>query len=222
MKAEDFILLQPETLDYDLACMRYQSLSPAGNDQYLLAPPNLGQFEITDVRKYLAEHEKCFVIKTHLLPYDHYFEGEVIVQPLRHPGASTWSYFHFLNDVIGHEISQEDVIRGAATFGSWAEFHTIWGRTADEMGDRMMRVTYESLFKDEVGCSQRLAAMTGLPILSDKTVPFSYYHKKHPLLARSGSPDEWAKHFDDAQFDLLIEHHGHQMERLGYSTHRGT
>jgi hypothetical protein len=49
-------------------------------------------------RKRLAAEEAVFFVKTHERPFEHFFEGEYVIQPVRHPGAVFRSYYNLRRD----------------------------------------------------------------------------------------------------------------------------
>ena len=70
---------------YDLDVPPYSK-----NCRFLL--PGCGNVLTPKNRKLLAADLNSHIfIKTHELPFKNYFEGEYVIQPIRHPGADIWS-----------------------------------------------------------------------------------------------------------------------------------
>lgn len=207
--------------DIGIPVWKQQSTDPPGPVQLLPMAPLTPLFEDIEFRRKLAEHNTCFVVKTHLAPYDTYLEGEFVLQPIRHPGGSTWSYYHFLRDMEGHDFTQEEVIKGTVGFGNWSKFHENWNRIRDTIGERFYRVRYEDIFDAEHRLADQISGKFGLPVLSTTSVPFAHLHAAFPLLARSGKAEAWRDHFSDEQVQILIECHGPQMNAFGYSAEQG-
>ena len=86
----------------------------------LLMPGCQRRLEDVGFRREVAAMPEVVFLKSHLPPYADYFPGESVVQPVRHPGAALWSYYHFLRDVRDRAVTLEAVIAGAEGFGCWS------------------------------------------------------------------------------------------------------
>ena len=193
------------------------------------------------IREALAADEEVYFLKTHLLPYEKYFPGEKVVQIVRHPGASIWSYYLFLNrnfqpryslkDVLTGSVpfrlflntnfqprySLEDVLTGRVPFGAWSDYHQKWLNAVSSLGNQYFRLSYEGLFGHEEDYGRKIGEWLGLPVLGKSVPSFSYFQSLSSHLVRKGDPDDWKLHFSDEQMTMLFETHGNTMKLLGYS-----
>jgi sulfotransferase family protein len=192
-----------------------------------------------DIREALAADEEVYFFKTHFLPYEKYFPGEKVVQIVRHPGASIWSFYLFLNRKLSYALkdaltgkvpfrlllkrifqprySLEDALTGKVPFGAWSDYHQTWFNAADSLGNQYFRLSYEDLFGHEEDYGRKLGEWLGLPALGKSVPSFSYLHSLGSVLVRKGEPDDWKLNFSDEQMAMLFEIHGNTMKRLGYS-----
>jgi hypothetical protein len=184
-------------------------------DRHSIIAGSIGIFS-AEVRKVLASDQELFFMKTHLHPYETYFDGEYVIQPIRHPGATLWSYFNFFQQVKKKDVSLLEVIAGSHGFGDWSIYHEKWNQTAAVLGDRMLRVKYEDLHVDEIGFIGKLQSFLNLPVIDPHPKPFSHYQTVKPKLARSGKISEWLDHYSQQALDLLAQRHGRMMKHFSY------
>ena len=123
----------------NLAAYRF----PGGPWRRMLLP---GPSELLteELREALAGEKNVFFLKTHNLPFDRYFEGEFVVQLVRHPGAALWSYFRHQHDFAvpkrkGRLFASppptlENVIGGRMRFGSWSNYQELWREAGKRLG----------------------------------------------------------------------------------------
>lgn len=165
-----------------------------------------------------ADRNSHIFIKTHQLPYKEYFEGEYVIQPIRHPGAVLWSYYNLLkaegNDI---NISLEKVIRGKIGIGSWSNYHQIWSQVIPLLKDRLIRIRFENLLSNPIKACDRISATIGLKYNSANKMPsFEELNQKNPQHFRAGKATGWEEHYTDNQIQLLEKLHGPTMKKLGY------
>ena len=168
------------------------------------------------IREALAADEEVYFLKTHLLPYEKYFPGEKVVQIVRHPGASIWSYYLFLNRNFQPRYSLEDVLTGRVPFGAWSDYHQKWLNAVSSLGNQYFRLSYEGLFEHEEDYGRKIGEWLGLPVLGKSVPAFSYFQSLSSHLVRKGDPDDWKLHFSEEQMTMLFETHGNTMKLLGY------
>lgn len=169
-----------------------------------------------EIRRFLAEDKELYVIKTHLQPYNTYLPQEYVIQVIRHPGATLWSYYKFFNQVKKKNIPLLDVIAGKHGFGDWSIYHKNWNQVANLLGERMLRVKYEDLHVSEIDFVKRLERFLKLPLVDPNIKPFSYFQSVRPNVARSGKPSEWVDNYSEEAAHLLVHKHGKMMEYFSY------
>lgn len=198
---------------------RNELLEIFGSDLTESSQRNDPLFLTPHLRQAIAEDKRPFVIKTHELPFNRYYPGEKVIHIVRHPGATLWSYYHYLRDVDHIDVELGGVIQGQYGFGSWSKHTETWLSATQLLGNDYLRYSYEQLHQSELLICQRITELTSLPVLKPLgTLPsFEDFQRERPLLARSGKPDEWQSHFTRPQVMQLLRSHGHTMEKLGYA-----
>lgn len=165
-----------------------------------------------------ADSNSHIFIKTHELPFKEYFEGEYVIQPIRHPGAVLWSHFNLLQ--AEHDdttISLEKVIQGKFGAGSWSNYHQIWSRAIPLLNDRFIRIRFEDLLLNPLEACDRISATIGLGYNPANKMPsFEELNQKDPHHFRAGKAKGWEEHYTYDQLQLLENIHGSTMEQLGY------
>lgn len=175
-----------------------------------------------EVRQQLGQSEERFFLKTHELPFDHYFEGEYVLHLMREPGAVCWSYYNFLRKTEPASfvnLTLDRVIRGRVPFGSWSDHAQAWLDAAKKLGDHFLMHRYEDLStQPETEFCDLLASFTGLTYQAPKTsLPsLEHWHKQAPSLYCKQKVSDWRSHFSAAQLHRILKHHGAMMEQLGY------
>ena len=202
---------------YDLDVPPYNK-----NCRYLL--PGCKNVLTPKNRKLLAADLNSHIfIKTHELPFKNYFEGEYVIQPIRHPGAVLWSYFNLIKaNYKGRydntaAITLEKVIRGRTNAGSWSNYHQIWSQAIPLLNGRFIRIPFEDLLSDPFTACDQISATIGLGYNPDNKMPsFEELHKKAPHHFRAGKATGWKENFTFDQIQLLEKLHGETMQELGY------
>jgi hypothetical protein len=183
---------------------------------------NCGPVFSANFRANLASFSDHFFLKTHELPFESYFDHEAVIYVVRHPAATIWSLFNFLqSQSAGSSEPQalEQIIRGNVEHGSWSHHAEEWLNRGKELGDRFVLLRYEELGRKEAEICLRSHMLTGLR----RTMPlglfpdFSHWHALAPSFYRAGKPDEWRDHLQDSHIQLIKSVHGHTMEKLGYT-----
>jgi lipopolysaccharide transport system ATP-binding protein len=171
------------------------------------------------LRQTIAEQDSCTFIKTHELPFDHYFTGERVIHIVRHPGAALWSYNLFLRDIDHAPVSIEGLIRGDYGFNHWSTHTECWSALDQTLGDQYLRYAFEQLRPEESMICQAISKLTGLPLCQPLgTFPsIDYWRVFRPNHIRKGTVDEWQEHFTPAECQLLLRCHGETMAKFGYT-----
>lgn len=174
-------------------------------------------------RKLLAADRNSHIfIKTHKLPYKNYFEGEYVIQPIRHPGAVLCSYFNLIKanykgEYDNRAITLEKVIRGRVGYGSWSNYHQMWSQAIPLLNGRLVRIRYEDVVANPLKACDQISATIGLGYNPDNKMPsFEELHKKDPHHFRAGKATGWEEHYTHDQLELLEKFHGSTMQELGY------
>jgi hypothetical protein len=158
-------------------------------------------------------------LKTHELPFKEYFEGEYVIQPIRHPGAVLWSYFNLMkaNNHDDSKISLEKVIRGSVGFGSWSNYHQMWSQAIPLLNGRLIRIRFEDLLSHPFKACDQISATIGLGYNpANKMASFEELNQKDPKHFRAGQANGWEEHYTCKQIQLLKNLHGSTMQQLGY------
>ena len=165
-----------------------------------------------------ADRNSHFFIKTHQLPYKEYFEGEYVIQPIRHPGAVLWSYYH-LHKAENKDttITLEKVIAGETITGSWSSYHQSWNRAISLLNNRAVRIRFEDSIVDRIKACEQISATIKLGYNPASQIPsFAKLRQKSPHHFRAGKATGWEEHYTDEQIQLLQKKHGSTMNQLGY------
>jgi hypothetical protein len=170
-----------------------------------------------EVRQELASNRHSFFLKTHELPFADYFPGEKVLQPVRHPGASLWSYYNFAHYVEKLNPTLDQIIKGKHWFGHWSRYHLAWLDCSRRLKENYRRVRFEDLINRELEFCRFLEPFLGCPILSTEIETFDSLHARRPLLARAGKAGGWEENYSQAQLKLLWREHGKVAACFGYA-----
>jgi hypothetical protein len=169
-------------------------------------------------RKQLAWEEEHFFLKTHELPFPHYFEGEYVIQPVRNAGAVLWSYYNFIRDFQPwyRRRSLTEVIKGKALFGSWNNYHLHWAQAAAKLKGRYLQIHYERLGDHQSEVCYQIEQFTGLKYFQRESIPFQRFKDRNPTMYREGTMSGWEQYYSKEQLHLLWQMHEEAMQYLGY------
>ena len=185
-----------------------------GEIRYTLKPSAL-ELMVDDNRRMLAESEHRYFLKTHDMPFDRFFEGESVVQIVRHPGAALASFCR-LEGAFGETDGQipqlHHFIRGRTAYGDWSDYHRRW-RDADVP---TLRVRFEDGKRNEMEMASQIGGFLGFdqpPTIIDF---FNERHTANPARNPHGSIDRWREDFDQEALELLQSCHGDEGAIHGY------
>jgi hypothetical protein len=164
----------------------------------------------------LSDQERLYVIKTHDHPFKKYHSGEKVLQVVRNPGASYWSYFKYLREIDKISLTMEDLIQGKVGFGSWKIYHDKYIMFEKILGKNYFRFLFEEFKEKELNVIRSLESFLDRPLLTEEITPFDYYRKKRPELARKGAAFGWEENYTREQLELLWDLHNNTMEYYGY------
>ena len=169
-----------------------------------------------------ADCNSHIFIKTHEPPFKNYFDGEYVIQPIRHPGAVIWSYYNLIKTELQHnykysKMTLEKVIRGKVGYGLWSNYHQSWSQAIPLLNGRLIRIRFEDLIVDRIKACEQISKTIKLGYNPAKKMPsFEELRKKEPHHFRAGKATGWEEHYTDEQILLLQKIHGSTMEQLGY------
>ncbi|MGE5340707.1 MAG: sulfotransferase domain-containing protein [Candidatus Omnitrophota bacterium] len=172
-------------------------------------------------RKIIAAKKDIFILKTHEMPFSHFYEGEKVLHIVRHPGAAFHSYHQLLtkqNPKRTHLI--EDVIYGNVKFGSWAEYESRWIRTANELTDSFLLIRYESLAQDPYRVCQSIAEFINMDVIEPRIKTFDQIKKPGSISKNFGTENPWQTILNQKQIRLIHRKHVHIMTHYGYELPR--
>jgi len=166
-------------------------------------------------RRYLSLKDELYIIKTHGLPEDRYFEGEKVIQLVRNPGPVFRSYQKYLA-AHNKTISIMDLIFGRIKFGDWSRYHQAWFKAGETLADRYRLIQYEDMMADITAVLRRMEAFVESPIQQTEIQPFETYQKKDAEFYTFGNSQNWQAAFTRPELALLRLRHGKLMRKLGY------
>jgi hypothetical protein len=169
------------------------------------------------IRAYFSDQPNLYIIKTHDQPYDYYHRKEKVLQVIRNPGASYWSYVNFFRDVRNVTVDLDDMMQGKVGFGSWKIYHDNYIQTEKKLGNNYKKILFEEFKVNELEIVKSLGSFLERPLLSEEITPFENYQKRRPDLARKGTAFGWEENYTREQIELLWELHKDTMKYYGYS-----
>lgn len=145
------------------------------------------------LRKKIALEKNVYIIKTHQIPFDEYYEGEHVINIIRHPGAVVWSYFNFKRDFNQNSDSIEEIIIGDTFVGSWGDHVSRWQKFGENNPTKYTEKKYEEieLSKEFLEKLQKICR-TDIKNNEEPLPGFDYWHLKSPKMFRSGQINDWA------------------------------
>jgi hypothetical protein len=165
-----------------------------------------------DLRRELAAEEGLYFIKTHEAPPERFFDGEVAIQMVRHPGAAIASHVRLLIDQGRADLSLTKYIHGKPG-RSWAQYHDAW-RLA--RAPRLV-LRYEDAFLEPEEAIRDIARFLDLDIPPKLVLsPIEEARASDPIRNPGRGIDGWRGDFTEADLDLLWRLHGKLAARFGY------
>ncbi|MGB3191799.1 MAG: sulfotransferase domain-containing protein [Limnoraphis sp.] len=101
-------------------------------------------------RQKLAQEPTYFFVKTHHHPYPEYFEGEYVLQIVRHPAQVFTSYHNFIKKYYQSPKSLHDIIHGNIPYGSWSEWHLAWEEISPQLKDRFLQLKFKDVVSNQL------------------------------------------------------------------------
>lgn len=212
---------QVSELLWDQAIALYQDPESSDkNRRHRMLLPGCLDFLTPENRQKLAAEDEVLIIKTHELPYQKYFPGEIVIQPLRNPGAVIWSYYRLINATresgeMGTFLNL--VILGKVKYGSWSEYHRQWLQARENLQSNYLPVYFEWLQAHQTEFCHKIAQLTGLKYLDREIPAFNKVQQQNPIAKREGKAYGWEKNYTRRELALIYDTHGEMMEKLGYA-----
>ena len=195
-----------------------------GEWRRIIRPGPEGRFTEA-LRAALAEERNIFFVKTHGDPFDRYFEGERVIQIVRHPGPTLWSLFRYMNDTRTLEYAPglftsppptlEVLIEGHPEVGNWTAYLERWDTAAEALGRRYLRLIYGEAAGHPRPAVEALSAFLGLAIASDEDIGFEDYRLRWPSWDLRGYNHGYERYYTRRQLELMWDRHGPMALTLG-------
>lgn len=168
-------------------------------------------------RQRFAAEDNIFFLKTHERPYAQFYDGEYVIQPVRHPGAVFRSYANLLSKNADQPLTLDSFIKGEGEFGSWSDYHRAWNDAIDSLNGRYLRLYYENMVNDQLPSAQQIHEFLRLPYDSAGQIrAFEGRHQHNPHMFGFGSNDGWENAFTAEQLRMTWKHHHEMMTFFGY------
>lgn len=196
--------------------MVYESSLQPGVRRKTLLPGQEKLLGQPAVRRRLGAGPDPLVIKTHALPEPEYCPGEHVIQVVRNPGASLWSYYNFARSFENRNPALSTLIDGGYGTGDWSGYHRAWARGVEDLPGRYLSVRYEDLFGRELEFCRQLEAFWGFPVVSTEIRTFETCQHLFRGLLCSGKAGGWEVNYSREQLRRLWERHGEMMTHYGY------
>lgn len=165
-----------------------------------------GQEDAEELIRNAQTSRSVHILKTHLVPPT----DDPTIHIVRDGRAAIVSYFHYLREVEGLDVSLEAVLEGQVYAGSWStHFEVISGR------QNRLLLKYEDLVLHPTDSTRQIAEFIGRPPSAEFTLSFEEMRKALPKFFRSGSNDSNIAELAD--FDQRYQElHGEVARKLGY------
>ncbi len=174
-------------------------------------------------RRELAESSTVYFIKSHEHPFYTYLEGEYVLQIVRHPGPTLWSFYKYLRDYENKKsIRVSNVIKGNTVFGSWSTYHRRWRLATPMLAGRYFRFQFDELVTAEMSFIEKLSFLTALNSREEpNSFPsFRTWQEKDPIFYRSGKSGSWQQEMSLEHKRLITKHHSDEMLIQGFTNNR--
>ena len=169
-----------------------------------------------ELRERLAADPRLLFVKTHELPPETAFPGEVAIQFVRHPGPTLVSYWRLQN--VKKPVDLDGVIEGESMFGSWTSYHLAW----EQAPLPVLRLRYEDVLSDQDAAIRTMADFLGLPTpWRIRHMPISAATSRNPTRNPGEGLDGWRHRTTLAQRREIWRRHGSLAYRYGYTPFPG-
>jgi hypothetical protein len=149
------------------------------------------------------------LVKTHELVSDR--NKAILV--VRDGRAAIVSYYHYVREIAGEQVTLSDVIRGKVWGADWSTHAASW--LGPGAGDTLL-LRFEELVGDPDGCMTKAAGFLGLPPPRPARVDFAELRRVDNRFFRSGSDAANLAELKGEDLGEFEARHGEMMRRLGY------
>jgi len=189
---------------------------PGSDERQLLLRHGALKALTPELRQRLAADPRPLFVKTHELPPETPFPGEVALQFVRHPGPTIVSYWRLMN--VKKPIALDDVIEGRTMFGSWTGYHDAW----EQAPMPVMRLRYEDVLADQDAAINAIAGFLGLRAPARiRHMPMAAATSRNPSRNPGEGLDGWRRRTTAAQRQEIWRRHGSLAYRYGYTPFPG-
>lgn len=169
------------------------------------------------LRERLAAEPRLLFVKTHGLPPEDVFPGEMAIQFVRHPGPAIVSYWR-LEHLRKESLLLDDFIAGDTQFGSWTDYHLAWEHTAMPV----LRLRYEDVLADQVAAIEAMSRFLNVPMPeTPRPMPLSAAVERNPARNPGEGLDGWRRRTSAVQRATIWRKHGVLAYRYGYTPFAG-
>tara|TARA_R110000824_G_scaffold366730_2_gene555628 strand:+ start:161036 stop:161779 length:744 start_codon:yes stop_codon:yes gene_type:complete len=166
----------------------------------------------TPMRRSLAKSPEIFFVKTHEWPRLPSFEGEKVIQIVRHPGDAILSEQQLKKDIRDKHAELTSIILGNEGYGCWSAYHGAWSAVSIPK----LTLKFEEVAEDNETAVRQMAEFLGLPVPEQIThSPFEAAHAKNPTRNPVKRLDAWRKMEPDLR-ELLKRQHAETGRLFGY------
>jgi hypothetical protein len=156
-----------------------------------------------------------YFIKTHGRPGPDIHDDDQVVYIVRDGRESSLSYYRYLHDFPKVKVRLEDVILGAAIYGSWAGHVRAW---QPDTRPNTVCVRFEDATENPMHFAQIITDFLGIEPVSGHMPSFDELQSINSRFFRSGRKDSWKSVYTHAQHLLFWLKSGDVMESCDYRT----
>jgi hypothetical protein len=160
------------------------------------------------IYEYARNSDEVFFVKTHELPHD----DAKAIYVVRDGRAAIVSYYHYIQNISGRNISLSDLICGKEWPCGWSSHVDAW---AFEGRANTLVLAYKELVGKNMQALTRVADFVGLPEPKNTSVDFAQLHAQFPRFFRSGSNENNIAELKGYDLELFWMLHGRTMARIG-------
>jgi hypothetical protein len=191
-------------------------LDPYGGERRLYLKPGCLHWLDEKTRKILANDTNTFFVKTHERPYQTYYEGEKVLQIVRDPLATIWSYYIFHKNYKKHARSITDIILGDVKFGSWSNYHKEWAQASLRPDITYRFIRYEDLHQKELVVATEIGSFLNFDKSPSAQYFFDQCHERDPKRYPTGKKDNYLSNLSPEHIQMIWLLHSDVAEIYGY------
>lgn len=214
---------------FGLSCSQVKvAADPLGGIPNAL-PKFISREDLSRTREELAASPRIHLVKLHDRPFENLHPGERVIQTVRHPGASLWSYFRYECQAVlskrGRRVfdnpapTLDNIIEGDVNVGSWSDYQRAWDAFRLAHNTQCLLLQYEDVVADRRSAVTELSGFLRISIVSERTdsSDFSQFRTRFPGWGLRGTSEGYEAFYSAAQLKRLWLLHGPCAEQHGYS-----